>query len=283
MDVLPFYVPLGDKVLREAPGTLDFTDAMCARFAGGPSQTVHGLVWLTARYLAFRPVAGMPHPQVATLQRTQVEHVEVARKGWRRLLALGQPVLNVTAIHAGVAHTFTFGLDAPEAWAADLAKTPRAARPPRELLDQAIKDGLRDRGRYTSTLAELSFPQGFWHVEAHEDLVEVVKDVFADLEVDLPTDFLDTVDLDVEVLMGPEDYETGPGSESYARREQIRRICNAANEALPSSGRRFCEFAEDLPEWEFDEPVWLLLSSEERRQLVDLEIVHPPPGHDTPD
>lgn len=92
MDVLPFYLPLGDEVLREAVGTLDFTDAMCAHFAGGPSHTVRGVVWLTARLLAFRPVAGMPHPKVATLQRTQIERVEVARKGWRRLLALGQLV-----------------------------------------------------------------------------------------------------------------------------------------------------------------------------------------------
>ena len=130
----------------------------------------------------------------------------------------------------------------------------------------------------TDALVEISFPQAFWHVGEDDEVELIVNDVFAQLGLSLSANFLQRVDLDVAMLLGPEDYETGPGSEAWARREQIRRICAAANELLQDQPRQFYQFAEELPGWEWDEPVWLLLSKEERRKLLELGVLSPHPA-----
>jgi hypothetical protein len=53
-------------------------------------------------------------------------------------------------------------------------------------------------------------------------------------------------------------------------------MMNAVNATLPADApRRFFKFAEDLPTWEFDEPVWLWLTQGQREQLLALGIVTP--------
>lgn len=248
---------------------------MCAHFAGGPSQTLRGRIWLTQTLLAFRPIAGMPHPQVATVQRRLIERMELSRRSLLGHIRYGRPLLEVWVPSVGAPLPLTFDLDDAEGWRVLLRAPSPPPRAPRVRLREALDAGLRQRGRHTSTLEQLSFPRGYWHSEVHEDLVELAEDTFHELGVDLPPDLLASVDLEVETLSGPEDYETGPGSDSWARREQIRRICSAANAVL-SGDRRFYAFAEDLPEWAFDEPVWLLLSAEERDRMLELGVVRAP-------
>jgi hypothetical protein len=88
-------------------------------------------------------------------------------------------------------------------------------------------------------------------------------------------------DLRVEVETDPEDYEEGPGTEEWGRRQQIRRVCEAVNGV--SGERRFYEYAEDLPGWpNFGEPVWLWLSSWEDEELRRLGVVHEKRSSDQP-
>ena len=88
----PFYVPLGDEVLLDGVGSLHFTDEIC-RSAGGPSQKVKGHIWLTCELLAFRPLVGMPHPQQATLRRTDVLEASCVQPKLLGMLKVGVPQL----------------------------------------------------------------------------------------------------------------------------------------------------------------------------------------------
>jgi hypothetical protein len=275
MKTLPYHLPLDDHMLLDCPGTLEFTNEMCAMFAGGPSQTVSGHVWVTDARLAFRPVVGMPHPQMITVDRQHLSRVHVFQPRWLGLISRGGEVVEATLDNWGRSFVLRFLVEDPKALAKVLETDPvEKNRAPSEVLDEALVAGIADRGRYVTTLTALSFPGGFWHTESYEDLVEIVTLTWKELGVPLGEDFLNGLDLDVEPLYGPEDYETGPGSESWARREQIERICIAANDVL-GGDRRFYAFDEDLESWEFDEPVWLYLTSEQREQLLALGVVHP--------
>ena len=284
MDTVPYDLPLGDRVTFDVEGRLEFTDAMCAMFAGGPSQTVDGRVLVTEQRLVFCPVVGQPHPQRVDLVRDPSWAVERIQRRWLGLVSRGAPVVQVSFRMGHRDLVLAFHVPDPDALVNALGQTPPAAEAARTLLADALTAGVRERGRYTSVLQALSFPGGFWHTEALEDLVDVVVASFADLDLDLDEAWLQTLDLDVEPLMGPEDYETGPGSEAWARKHQIARICVAANEAIEAievigvigGSRRFYAFAEDLPGWEFDEPVWLLLTEDERQRLLSLGIVREP-------
>lgn len=63
-DTLPFDLPLGDALVLEGEASLAFADAMTASFAGGPSQTVKGRLFLSRTRLAFRPPRAQPHRQI---------------------------------------------------------------------------------------------------------------------------------------------------------------------------------------------------------------------------
>jgi len=54
------------------------------------------------------------------------------------------------------------------------------------------------------------------------------------------------------------------------RRGSIALVLGEVNRALTQAGEsaRFFQFADDVSGWETDEPVWLLLTDDERDQLV---------------
>lgn len=270
----PFFVPLGDDVLLQSPGTLNFTDEIC-RGAGGPSQRVSGHVWLTHDLLAFRPNVGMPHPQAVTLNRNAITDVRRVQPKLLGLFKSGRERLAVKYTQFGARMPHVFEVDAPEQWAKALGGSRRIQeRSARELVQAALRDGERERGRYTTALEELSFPRGYWHTENAEARDEVMLDGLKDLGIDLPQNFLAKLDLEVEVETDPEDYETGPGTEDWGRREQIRRVCEAVNQSFGAGERRFYEYAEDLPGWATCfEPLWLWLSKQEDEELRRLGIV----------
>ena len=63
-----------------------------------------------------------------------------------------------------------------------------------------------------------------------------------------------------------------------SRRRQLSCVAGRVNTAAgPTVGaRRLYEFVEDIPGWESDEPVWLLLlNADERARLLALGIVRP--------
>jgi hypothetical protein len=270
---VPFLLPLGDEIVGDWEGSLRFTDAMTELFAGGPTQTVKGRIILTTRQLGFRPPEEMPHPQQLT-----VALAAVSRVTRRRVLGVvaGRTIVAVTQIY-GRPFELRFRVGEPGRFV-DLLERTRAGATPREpaaaLLDVALRDGLTERGRYASTLAELSFPQTLWYTEEIGGLRGIVRDAMTALGLALPDGFARELDLEVETDSGPEDYETGPGSEAWGRREQIARIVAAVNAALPATEpRRFHTFAEDLPGWPEDEPVCVLLTAAQRDELLRLGVV----------
>jgi len=271
-----FFVPLGDEVLLDAPGSLKFTNAICVN-AGGPSQTVQGHVWLTHDLLAFRPHLGMPHPQMVTLDRNAIAQAKRVHPKLLGLLKVGAPQLEVSYLRFGKALPHLFTLEAPERWLEALSRPRRVQEgSARELVRAALLAGERERGRYTTALEQLSFPRGYWHVEDPEARDEVMLHGLMDLEVGVPNGFLKNLDLEVDVETGPEDYAIGPGTEDGGRREQIRRVCAAVNAAGGAHGRRFYEYTEDLPGWPTCfEPLWLWLSESEDHELRKLGVVRP--------
>jgi hypothetical protein len=269
-----FYVPLGDEILMHAPSSLRFTDQIC-RSAGGPSQTVAGHVWLTHDLLAFRPKLGMPHPQLVTLQRDAIAGIECVQPKLLGLFKTGQPRLQVHYPQVGVSTPHLFEIENPEQFARALAQPRRLQRrSARELVNDALRAEERERGRYTSALEQLSFPRQHWYTEDAAGRDAALRAGLEKLGLDVPSNLLAELDLEVQVETGPEDYEIGPGTEDWGRREQIRRVCLAVNAALGAGERRFYAYAEDLPGWPADfEPLWLWLSKLEDEQLRRLDIL----------
>jgi len=275
MTTVPFDLPLGDSILFDVEGSLEFTDAMCATTVGGPSGTVAGRIIVTEQRLAFRPVVGQPHPQRIDMGRDPNWQIEVVQRRFLGLIRRGAPVVEISYRWANYRDiVMAFHVPDPEAFVEVLRRELGAGKDARTLLREALDDGISDRGRYARMLHVLSFPQGFWHTEAIDDLVDLVSDTFEELGIELDEAWVRGLELDVEPLYGPEDYETGPGSEAWARKEQVERICVAANAVLDGP-RRFYQFAEDVPGWEFDEAVWLFLDASERERLLELDIVRP--------
>lgn len=272
----PFFVPLGDEILLDGAGSLKFTSAICVN-AGGPSQTVRGHVWLTHDLLAFRPKLGMPHPQMVTLDRNGIAEARCVRPKLLGLLEVGSPQLEVSYLQFGTPLPHLFTLDAADRWLEALAQPRRVQElGARDLVQRALRAGERERGRYTTALEQLSFPRGDWYTEDPDARDEALLQGLSGLGIDVADDFLGTLDLEVEVATGPEDYAIGPGTEEWGRREQIRRVCAAVNAAGGAHGRRFYEYAEDLPGWPTCfEPLWLWLSEAEDHELRMLGIVRP--------
>jgi hypothetical protein len=288
MKILPFHAPLGDELLAEEEATLAFSAEMTAWFAGGPTQVVRGRIFLSTTTLAFRCPEAMPHPQQVTVLLRDVQGVAVVRDRLFGVLPLPKRSLVVTVGVMGKPFELRFGVEDAEAWAARIERARPGAAPAPDLgalLDAALREGVRDRGRYVSTLQRVSFPRALWYTEEHAEIGAITRAELRALgaSADLDEAFLAGLDLAVETTSGPEDYETGPGSEMAGRHEQVARILRAANAALPAQApRRFHQFAEDLPDWDFSQPVWLYLTASQREGLLRLGIVAPfaPPRPD---
>jgi hypothetical protein len=136
------------------------------------------------------------------------------------------------------------------------------------------KDLKQQRKALSSVLAdERAFPQGFWHPDDLDGMSEVMRGCLEDLGID-------PLMLSDEILCALADEHAGSENEDATRRHQIGKALSHVNAHLSerSSDYLFYAFAEDLPEWESEEPVWVLLSEEERTQLVARGIVQPPSG-----
>jgi hypothetical protein len=175
-----------------------------------------------------------------------------------------------------------FVVDDPDAWSVGIAQARADAPSPPDLaalLTAAEAEG-RDavsREALGGFLAvERGFPRGFWHPGDEEGLLDVIASRVADLG--LPSDLLSDATLRSELQrIAESDPAESDADEDRARRRQIACVAARINAAAgPAMGaRRLYAFAEDIPGWEPDEPVWLLLNADERARLLALGILTP--------
>ncbi len=116
-----------------------------------------------------------------------------------------------------------------------------------------------------------AFPGGWWHATDIESAISVMSSRLEELgvEVAFPVASLEA-QLSLAEVASDDD-------ENVLRRASIRLVLGEINRALTDAGgaARFFQFAEDVPGWESDEPVWLLLTSDERDQLVAIRMLTP--------
>jgi len=120
--------------------------------------------------------------------------------------------------------------------------------------------------------AERGFPNGFWHAEDADGAFDVMLGCLEILGLDvklLPeTVVRAVVERQAGLLRSDED-------EDLARRREIADAIAHVNNRLEEnhSPYQFFSFAEDLPGWESDEPVWMLLTEDERILLLERNLV----------
>lgn len=266
-------IPLlpGEKVARFAPATAHFS----ARAA------FPGVLHLTDQRLVFRPDGDGRWLDVRLRQVRNAVPFPVKLFG---LITTGH-ALRVSADGARMNEEPWFAVDDPEAWgvAVTHARADAPASPPdlATLLSAAEAEG-RDvvsREAFGSFLSkERGFPGGFWHAGDEHGLLDVIGSRLAGLG--LSSDLLSD-ELRAELRrLAESDPGVSDAGEDQARRRQIACVAARINTAAgpAASARRLYAFAEDIPGWEADEPVWLLLNADERARLLALGIVHPLAG-----
>lgn len=266
-------IPLlpGEKVARFAPATGHFQTP-----AGFP-----GVLHLTNQRLVFRPDGNGRYLDARLGQVRGATTFPVKLFG----LIPTRRALRVS-IDARVSEEPWFAVGEPDAWSLAItqARADAPAGPPdfAAMLSAAEAEG-RDavsREAFGSFLAdERGFPGGFWHAQDEEGLQDVIGSRLADLGV--PGDLLSDEKLRAELKrLGTLDAGTSDADEDKARRRQIACVAARVNAvAGPAAGaRRLYGFAEGIPGWEADEPVWLLLNADERARLLALGIVRPLAG-----
>ncbi len=274
-----YAVPIGEQLLRSGEASLAFTRALTAHLVGGPTRVVDGTLYLTSATLAFRTDPNLEIAQHLTAELSAIDRPRVERAWLWGLIPRGKRLVVDFDMH-NRQFTLRFSVADPAEWAGAIGQAledldERSA--PSDRLDQALADGVSQRARYVTTLLELSFPQAVWHVEDDTALESILVAVLGQLGAadylpgpDFYRRLVEEVAVDDE--FEPEDYDP---QEYLARRKQIVGLMRRLNDALPPEcDRRFYQFAEDLPGWEFDEPVWLYLTEEQRERLLELDIVH---------
>lgn len=287
---VPFHTPIGETLLADAPAQVLFSRQMTALFAGGPTQLTSGHLYLTDRRLAFRPSVSYPHPQILDLQLAKLRDVQPATRRWLGVLPLGTELRLQAEFNARVLSVVVRVADC-QAWAQRVNTARQNLTPapdPSDVLDAALERAARaesapDRASFVDTLGALSFPQGFWHPEALDELEPLLEDTFEQLGVkrELSRDFLPRLMAELQAaLREPVSYEQA--EEDTERLDQIERCMRAVNSDLDrverqpgAASKRFYCFQEDLPGWDTDEPVWLYLSAQQAERLVAAEILAP--------
>ncbi len=138
----------------------------------------------------------------------------------------------------------------------------------------ALVELARRKERFGRALArDRGFPQGWWHGDDLESAVKVMEARLTELGLVAPLDLEDLRRATrgfVGVLEG----------EDLLRRHTIGHAAREANGFLAGMERpeRLYAFADDVPGWELEEPVWLLLTTPERARLLEVGLLRPPQG-----
>lgn len=258
----------GEKVARFAPATGQF-------LRPGP---VPGVLHLTNQRLVFWPDGN----GAALDARLQVVRGSTTFSRKRLGFIPASPALRVSIDTGRVRYEPWFILDDADAWNAAITQA-RADAPAAPDLAALLtageaegKDAVSREAFGRFLLSEHGFPGGFWHPEEDDGLLNVFGGWMTD--AGLPGDLMADEKLRAELKRIAESMaEPSDAAEDQARRRQIHCVAARVNSTVgPAAGaRRLYQFAEDLPGWEPDEPVWLFLNADERARLLALGIVHP--------
>jgi hypothetical protein len=261
----------GEKVSRSAPAT-----AHAPKVVRG-ERMFRGVLHLTDQRLIFRPDAADPGPGCpGFFPFRRISHTTVFSPKLLGLIPSSRRALRVSTDWGRPGQEPWFVVDDADAWSAAIAQARAdAASNPLDLgrmlaAAEAEGAGAISREAFGLFLAEdRGFPGGFWHPEDDEGLLDVIGSRLEALG--LAPNVLSDDDLRAELRRAA---ESRP--EDEARRLQIARIAARINEAsgAAAGARRLHAFAEDIPGWEADEPVWLLLTADERSRLLALGVVH---------
>lgn len=118
-------------------------------------------------------------------------------------------------------------------------------------------------------LKERAFPDGWWHGDDLDSAIRVMQSRFTDLGLVAPLDLKD-------LQRSARGHVVQLEGEDVLRRHLIGHVVREANGFLAGLERaeRFYAFASTLPGWNPAEPVWLLLTPDERAQLLATGVLH---------
>jgi hypothetical protein len=258
----------GENVARFAPATGHFSTP----------KAIPGVLHLTDQRLVFWPSGD----GVSLDARLQVVRGSTTFSRKRLGFIPAGLALRVSIDTGRVRDEPWFVVDDAEAWNAAITKA-RADAPAAPDLAALLtageaegKDAVSREAFGRFLLSERGFPGGFWHPQDDGGLLDVVGGWMT--EAGLPGDPMADEKLRAELKRIAESTaEPSDAAEDLARRRQIHCVAARVNSTVgPAAGaRRLYQFAEDVPGWEPDEPVWLFLNADERARLLALGIVHP--------
>ncbi len=264
-----FDVPIGDSLVIDDDARLFVSDDLSSKVIGGPTHWARCRIYLTTKLLAVRFA-----PEVASCHLAlDIPLTDLRGAGLRRSwLGVGPARLRVNMLSGEQRFDLKFDVASPESWVKRLNEArPGAPDDPEATLEQALTEGLQDRGRYCRVLQALCFPS-LWG-GSHEDVEAQIRDVMTRLKAPLPDAFYALARVPDEVIAACEDYDMDEW------RAQTSRVADRANEILsPDCPKRFYRFAEDVPGWPEDQQVILFLTELQRRRLLSLNIVRVAPG-----
>ncbi len=264
-----FDVPIGDSLVIDDDARLFVSDDLASKLIGGPTQWARCRIYLTTRLLAVRFAPEVARCHLALdIPLTNLRAADV-RRSW---LGVGPARLRVNMLSSERRFDLKFDVASPGRWVKRLNEArPGAPDDPEATLEQALSEGLEDRGRYCRVLQALCFPS-LWG-GSHEDIEAQIRDAMTRLNAPLPDAFYALARVPDEVIAACEDYDMDEW------RAQTSQIADRANELLsPDCPKRFHRFAEDVPGWPDDQPVILFLTEPQRDRLLSLGIVRPRPA-----
>jgi|GEM_PF-4164476 len=259
-----FDVPIGDSLVIDDDARLFVSDDLASKVLGGPTQWARCRIYLTTKLLAVRFASEVASCHLALdIPLTDLGAVDL-RRSW---LGVGPARLRVNMLSSEQRFDLKFDVASPEKWVKRLNEArPGSPDDPEATLEQALSQGLEDRGRYGRVLQALCLPS-LWG-GSHEDIEAQLRDAMTRLKAPLGDTFYALARVPDEVIAACEDYDMDEW------RAQTSRIADRANELLlPDCPKRFYRFAEDVAGWPVDQPVILFLSELQRRRLLRLDIV----------
>lgn len=259
-------IPVGDRAVHRDDADFWVASDLGAWCVGGPTRWTHGRLILTEQRLVFRDADPYgTHHQDLMIDRRAIEAVQpvLPTRGPLGWFQKKRSTLRVSATVSGKRFVLGFRVSDPDAWVAWLSTHVDASAPPLEVIETALAAGVSDRSRYLVPLRAVSFPLLWAPFKA--DLYGIVRDWLTIHDVDVS---MEGWRFDADLIAACEDYDMA------AWREETLRLVRWLDARLQTAERRrFHRFVEDVPGWEEDAPLVLLVEPALAEQFVSHAIL----------